>query len=67
MGEKNKNRKIGRIKKSSQNLRYRNENRHEKSHVRRIAKHLKRFPDDKVATRELQRYKIAARIVSASP
>ena len=67
MAEKQKNRKVGRHKKSAHNLRYKNERRHEKSHVRRIAKHLTRHPDDKVAIAEHKRYQIAAGYISAKP
>lgn len=53
-----KNRKFGRDKKSGSNLRYINEHRRTKSHIRRMTKHLKRFPDDVVATKELERAKL---------
>lgn len=45
--------KKDRKRKSGQNLR---ENRHGKSHVRRIMAHLRRFPADIVAAKELVRY-----------
>ena len=38
-----KGRKHGRNTKSGQNIAYKREARHEKSHVRRILKHLKRY------------------------
>lgn len=60
-------RKLGRIRKSPQNLRYKNERRHEKSHVKRIAKHLKRHPNDKVAVSEHTRYRAAAGYMSTRP
>lgn len=65
MGEqKNKSRKIGRHRKGGQNLAYKAERRHEKSHVRRIMRHLKRYgmnrinwkPEDKPAAEALMRY-----------
>ncbi len=46
-----------------QNARYKAEHRHEKSHVRRIAKHLKYFPGDKAATAALVTYKARAGIL----
>lgn len=67
MGERNKNRKIGRIRKTAQNLRYKNEHRHEKSHIKRITKHLRRFPADKVAETALRTYKYEAGVISAKP
>jgi hypothetical protein len=51
--------KFDRNKKSGANLRYINERRHQKSHIRRITKHLKRFYDDKVAIEALKNYKIS--------
>lgn len=54
-----KNRKVGRSKKSASNLRYINEHRHTKSHIRRITKHLVRFPDDKAAQDALEIKKLA--------
>lgn len=48
MAQKQKGtRKPGRNKKSPQNSRYILEHRHEKSHIRRMTAHMKRFPDDK--------------------
>lgn len=58
MAEKQKNKKQGRNLKSSQNLRYKNERRHEKSHRRRIKAHLTRFPDDKVAAKNLENVEV---------
>ncbi|MGE0677792.1 hypothetical protein [Pseudolabrys sp.] len=55
-----KNKKQGRSKKSPQNLRYINERRHAKSHVKRIEKHLKKFPDDPIAKEALVKWKRAA-------
>jgi hypothetical protein len=60
-----KQRKHGRNVKSPHNMRYKNENRHEKSHIRRIKKHLKRYGangKDKVATEALTNYEIKAGI-----
>jgi len=65
MAEKQKNKKQGRCKKSSQNLRYINEGRHNKSHVRRIEKHLRRFANDRAAMNALRLYQIKAGIISA--
>lgn len=48
-----KSTKAGRQRKSGQNLRYFNENRHTKSHIRRIKKHLLRFVGDKAAAAAL--------------
>ena len=56
-------RKVGRHKKKGHNLRYISENRHEKSHIRRITKHLLRFPTDAVAAEALTEYKIKAGIL----
>lgn len=48
-------------KTKASNIMYKNENRHEKSHVRRIVKHLARYGDtDKKAVEELARFKAAA-------
>lgn len=41
MGDKSK--KVGRQIKSPQNIRYKAERRHEKSHIRRIKKHIDRY------------------------
>ena len=57
-----KQRKHGRNAKSGQNGRYKTESRREKSHVRRITKHLKRFPDDHYASTMLTTYKKKAGI-----
>jgi hypothetical protein len=58
-----KQRKYGRNTKSPHNVMYKNENRHEKSHIRRIKKHLKRYGEsDKVATEALTNYEIKAGI-----
>lgn len=43
--------KADRTRKSAQNLRYVNENRHEKSRIRKLRKHLRRFPKDLAAAR----------------
>jgi hypothetical protein len=59
-----KSSKKDRTRKSAQNLRYKNENRHAKSHVRRITKHIKRYggTSDKVALKALDSYKRQAGI-----
>jgi hypothetical protein len=68
MPQKQKNSKQGRNKKSGQNAMYINENRHEKSHIRRIKKHLTHFGNgDKVAVEALRLYQIKAGIISARP
>lgn len=70
MAEKQKNRKQGRTRKSPANLRYIREERHSKSHVRRIASHIARYGtggSDKVANLALRNYQIKAGIVSARP
>lgn len=48
-----KSTKAGRQRKSGQNLKYFNESRHTKSHIRRIKKHLVRFIGDKAAAAAL--------------
>jgi hypothetical protein len=50
--------KKDRNRKSGSNARYINEHRHEKSHIRRITKHLVMHPADKKAVEELKRYKL---------
>jgi hypothetical protein len=60
-GPGGKNHKVDRQRKSPQNLRYINERRHQKSHVRRINKHIARYGNsDKVAVKALELYKVAA-------
>ncbi len=67
-GQKQKNRKLGRQKKSGQNAKYINENRHAKSHVRRITKHLARYGEnDKKAVAVLAIHKAAAGYMSTRP
>lgn len=51
-----KSSKQGRQRKSGQNLRYINENRHVKSHIRRIKKHLAKRPQDSIAAAALVSY-----------
>lgn len=57
MAEKGKSSKAGRQKKGGQNLAYIGEQRHDKSHVRRITRHLARFPQDKQGVASLAYYK----------
>jgi hypothetical protein len=57
MAEKGKSSKKDRQKKSAQNLRYINEQRHDKSHVRRLLAHLARFPQDKKGAESLAYYR----------
>lgn len=52
MSQQKPSKKHGRNKKSGQNLIYRNELRHEKSHVRRIRKHIARYGSADVAAVE---------------
>lgn len=51
-----KSRKLDRNRKSGQNLVYKNEHRHEKSHIRRIKKHILRYGKDPIATERLLKY-----------
>ncbi len=53
----NKSSKVGRQRKRGQNLRYINENRHTKSHIRRLKVHTSRFPADIEAAATLGYYK----------
>ena len=65
---KQKNSKQGRQKKSGQNARYINENRHAKSHIKRITKHLSRYGEnDKKAVAVLASHKAAAGFMSTRP
>lgn len=54
-----KQRKWGRNAKSGQNLRYKNEDRQQKSHIKRIERHLTQFPTDWPACKALERYRVA--------
>ena len=57
MANQKKGRKVGRNIKSGQNLAYKQENRHGKSHVRRMKKHIaKNGVNDKVAIAMLLKY-----------
>ena len=49
-------RKYDRCRKSPQNSRYKMENRHGKSHIRRISQHLQRYGKDKQAIGTLMFY-----------
>jgi len=62
MADKGKSSKAGRSKKSSQNLRYINERRHNKSHLRRITKHLSnpKHKNDKVAEKAREFFYVAS-------
>ncbi len=52
--------KMGKHKKSGANLRYKNERRREKNHIKRISKHIARYgSSDNVAAEALKRYKQA--------
>ena len=62
MAEGKKGRKVGRSKRNGQSMAYKNESRREKSHVRRIIKHLNRYGDDLVALKALKHYKTLAGI-----
>jgi hypothetical protein len=57
MAEKGKSSKAGRQKKCGQNLAYVNEQRHDKSHVRRLLRHCARFGADKIAAASLVWYR----------
>jgi hypothetical protein len=52
-----KSSKQGRQRKTGANLAYVNEGRQNKSHLRRITKHLQKFPDDAAAVKALADYK----------
>jgi hypothetical protein len=52
-----KSTKTDRNRKSGGNLRYINEQKHDKSHVRRLNRHLARFIGDKMAETKLAFYK----------
>jgi len=56
-GKEGKSSKAGRQKKSGQNLRYINEQKHDKSHVRRLVRHCARFPGDKKGAASLAWYR----------
>ncbi len=56
MAGKTKSSKADRKRKSAGNLKYINEQRHDKSHVRRLSKHLLRFVD-RMAAEKLAFYK----------
>lgn len=63
MAKQNKGRKLGRCIKKGHCKVYRNENRREKSHIRRIAKHLARYDANKrdnVARKALESYQVKA-------
>ncbi len=45
-----KNRKIGRSRRNGQAMQYRLSRRRERNKLRRLERHLKRFPDDHCAT-----------------
>lgn len=57
MADSGKSSKQDRHRKSAQNLRYINEQRHDKSHVRRLRRHLERFPGDNRAKASFEFYK----------
>ncbi len=59
-GQTKKSHKHDRNRKSPHCLRYKAEHRHEKSHIRRITKHLVRYGDDKIAKKALENYKYQA-------
>lgn len=67
MAEKQKNKKQGRNLKSAQNLRYKNERRHEQSHRRRMKAHLKRFPGDNAARENLEKVEVRLGIFKRAP
>jgi hypothetical protein len=56
MAEGKKNRKVDRNRKGAQNLAYKGEKRHIKSHIARLTKALEANPHDKMAREALKRY-----------
>lgn len=56
MAKKSKSGKADRNRKEANNLAYKAEKRHEKSHVRRLTRHMERFPNDKAGAAALKRY-----------
>jgi len=56
MAKQKKSSKADTKRKSGQNLAYKGEHRHEKSHIRRIKAHMTRFKHDKVAEAQLMKY-----------
>ncbi len=56
MAKQKKSSKADKHRKSGQNLAYKGEHRHEKSHIRRIKAHMTRFHNDKVAESMLMKY-----------
>jgi hypothetical protein len=60
MADKGKSSKQGRQKKTMQNLRYINERRHAKSHLRRTTKHCKSHPNDKVAEKAREHFYVTS-------
>lgn len=52
--------KVDRQRKSPGNLRYIGEHRHDKSHIRKIKRHLSRVGHDACAERALEKYQKAA-------
>ena len=56
MPKQKKSSKADKHRKSGQNLAYKGEHRHEKSHIRRIKAHMTRFKHDKVAESMLMKY-----------
>jgi hypothetical protein len=57
MSDGGKSSKAGRNKKGGQNLAYINEQRHDKSHIKRLVRHCERFVDDKIAAASLGYYR----------
>lgn len=60
MADSKKSKKHDRQRKSPSNLRYINEKRHGKSHIRRMLKHLLRYPND---TRTAETMMLAKRAI----
>jgi len=67
MAQQKASKKHGRNKKRGQNARYINEQRHDKSHARRIKKHLMVFPDDWQAVAALKDFEIKLGVHSTRP
>lgn len=57
-----KNRKYGRNERKCEA--YRKAQKHEKSHVKRLTRHLVKFPQDEKAVEALRRYECVLKIVS---
>lgn len=59
MAEGKKNRKLDRNRKNAQNLRYKGEKRHVKSHIKRLKVAVAKNPNDTYAKEALKNYQAA--------